>query len=74
MLQPTTIPTGVPVSQAKITDVERLLAKHFGLEWQEKEDLQFYLGIIRGPSVEGNQNLEESICERQAEESPVLRI
>lgn len=74
MLQPTTIPTGVPVSQAKITDVERLLAIHFGLEWQEKEDLQFYLGIIRGPSIEGNQNLEESICERQAEESPVLRI
>ncbi|XP_069354654.1 uncharacterized protein [Maniola hyperantus] len=74
MLQPTTISTGVPVAQAKITDVEKLLAKHFGLEWQKREDLQFYLDIIRGPFVEGNQDLEESFCEGIAEESPVLRI
>ncbi|CAK1553200.1 unnamed protein product [Leptosia nina] len=45
----------------------------FGLEWQEREDLQFYLGIIRGPSVEGNENLQESFCEGIAE-TPVLRI
>lgn len=74
MLQPTTISTRAPVTQAKITDVEKLLAKHVGLEWQEREDLQFYLGIIRGPIVEGNNDLEESFCERIAEESPVLRI
>ena len=74
MLQPITISTGVPVTRAKITDVEKLLAKHFGLEWQEREDLKFYLGIIKGPFIEGNQDLEESFCEGIAEVSPVLRI
>lgn len=35
MLRPTTILLGAPVTRAKITDVDNLLQKHFGLDWKE---------------------------------------
>lgn len=38
---------------------------------RKREDLKFYLGIIKRPFIEG---LEESFCEGIAEVSPVLRI
>lgn len=74
MLRPTIISLGAPVTRAKITDVDKLLQKHFGLDWKERDDLKFYLGIIRGPTSEENQDLEESLCEGIAEESPDLRV
>lgn len=74
MLRPTTISLGAPVTRAKIADVDKLLQKHFGLDWKERDDLKFYLDIIRGPTSEENQNLEESWCEGISEESPDLRV
>ncbi|KAL0879252.1 hypothetical protein ABMA27_003032 [Loxostege sticticalis] len=74
MLRPTTISLGAPVTRAKIADVDKLLQKHFGLYWKERDDLKFYLDIIRGPTSEENQNLEESWCEGISEESPDLRV
>lgn len=47
--------------RANITDVEKLLEKHFGLEWKERGELQFYWRIIRGPTIEENQ-IKEYLC------------
>ncbi|CAH2088826.1 unnamed protein product [Euphydryas editha] len=74
MFRPTTILLGAPVTRAKITDVNKLLQKHFGLDWKERDDLKFYLGIIKVPTSEENQDLEENWCEGIAEKSPDLRL
>ncbi|KAH9632497.1 hypothetical protein HF086_017045 [Spodoptera exigua] len=60
MILPTTVPLGAPMNRAKITDVDALLKKHFGAEWETNAECQFYLNIIRSPVIqEGDSEREE---------------
>lgn len=41
-----TIPAGVSVKPAKLNDVNNLLTKHYGDEWQNHEDLVYYKNVL----------------------------
>lgn len=41
-LQPERLPCGVSVAQAKLTDVQNLLKKHYSDEWKNIDDLIFF--------------------------------
>lgn len=38
------------VSVEKKKDVEKLILSHFGANWRENQDLEFYINIIDGAS------------------------
>ncbi|KAL4720419.1 hypothetical protein ACJJTC_002453 [Scirpophaga incertulas] len=61
-------PFQVNVSALKISDVEKLLTKHFGDNWQSKEQLSFYKNILELNSV-GDISIDQSeeICEHLEE-------
>ncbi|KAK9877360.1 hypothetical protein WA026_017757 [Henosepilachna vigintioctopunctata] len=61
MLNPTQLPVGVKVKEAKIADVGNLLEKHFGKNWREIKTLQWYKNVIEGN--EGDQVDENEDCE-----------
>lgn len=75
MISPSIVPLGAPVQRAKIKDVDALLKKHFGTEWETNEECQFYLNIMRSPVIQETENEEdnENFCERR-EETTDLRI
>ncbi|CAG4950671.1 unnamed protein product [Parnassius apollo] len=52
MIIPSTVPLGAPMNRAKITDVDALLKKHFGAEWETNAECQFYVNIIRSPVIQ----------------------
>jgi hypothetical protein len=73
MVRPLAIPVGAPISHAKIADVDALLKKHFGNEWQANEECQFYVNIIRSPVIQDREDTQEDVCEAREEPSD-LRI
>lgn len=40
------VPAGVPVKPAKLKDVKNLLTKHYGDEWENNENLDYYKNIF----------------------------
>lgn len=44
---------------AKVNDVKKLLALHFGNRWTENEELLFYKNVIFGNAVEDNVESED---------------
>lgn len=75
---PQRIPIGVPVKPAKLADVRKLLVKHFGEEWHQREDLLFFKTLLSEVSqvvVPEDIIEEEEFCEiRSPEEDSDLRI
>lgn len=43
---PTAIQNGIPVKPEKLVDVKKLLTKHFGDEWVNREELSFYKNLL----------------------------
>ena len=53
----------MPVKNAKLKDVDRLLSKHFGNEWRSQDELQYYREVMNFQC-----NLEdETICHDEEE-------
>ncbi|CAG5019640.1 unnamed protein product [Parnassius apollo] len=54
----------------KIEDVDNLLTKHFGKEWRQREDLNYYRQLRNNADADTNDdNVEEALlCEEYAEE------
>lgn len=72
MIQPPVVPVGVSMKRAKMVDVEALLRKHFGDEWQTNEECEFYLNIINSPHLQEGD--EENYCDERLEDIADLRI
>lgn len=53
---PNCIPPTNPVSELELNDVKKLLTKHFGQGWKQKDDLSFYRSIHALPT----QSLQKS--------------
>lgn len=51
-INPEKIPLGLPPKPAKAADVKKLLEKHFGPRWDDREDLDFYKTAL---SIEGHR-------------------
>lgn len=63
------LPLNAHVKKEKLTDVDRLLQKHFGENWRELENLEFYKNIIDRISHEGEDEAPmDCICEQQEQE------
>lgn len=62
---PPVIPMSNSLKQAKKTDVDNLLKKHYGGQWRDIEDLLFYKNVIDG--AEDNNDEEEQVCEPAGE-------
>jgi len=45
-LCPKNVPTGVQVSSLKLKDVDDLLAIHFGKDWRDRDELQYYKNVV----------------------------
>ncbi|KAG8299230.1 Cilia- and flagella-associated protein 58 [Homalodisca vitripennis] len=57
-INPKTINKGVGLKSAKVKDVARLLAKHFGEDWRSHEMLKFYRDLVN-QEAEGHSNEED---------------
>ncbi|KAG8273453.1 hypothetical protein J6590_019160 [Homalodisca vitripennis] len=57
-INPKTINKGVALKSAKVKDVARLLAKHFGQDWRSHEMLKFYRDL-ENEEAEGHNNEED---------------
>lgn len=68
-MMPTYLPSGkIPITDLKKKDVENLLSKHFGKNWDTINELEFYKNIINNSSTNIPQEEEaEVICEIQEE-------
>lgn len=49
----------VTIKQDKISDVDKLLIKHFGNEWRLRNELEYYKCVCDGTET----NQEEEVCE-----------
>lgn len=74
---PETITTCPKIKKEKINDVNKLLSKHFGKDWMQREDLNFYKTVVDrnrnnadANDVDDN-NMDEAICEEYVEETRV---
>lgn len=63
------------VKKEKIDDVDKLLTKHFGKEWRQREDLNYYKTVIDNQrnsadaDTNDDNNVEEALlCEEYPEE------
>lgn len=64
-VNPSILPLGVKIKETKLHDVNGLLKKHFGSEWQQQEDLSFYSNAINnqnGRAQEQDDN-HDLVCE-----------
>lgn len=57
-LVPNEMPRGVSVSQLKLTDVKKLLQKHYGEEWTNQESLKYFKELL----LRDNNNLPQ-VCD-----------
>lgn len=56
---PTEIHIGIPPKPLKLKDVNKLLEKHFGPDWKNREDLDFYKHAIDDDVPEANEEDDE---------------
>lgn len=53
----------VKINQAKLEDVETLLRKHFGSEWQTRSELNYYQEVLVSSRAAEGVDDEEDVCE-----------
>lgn len=53
------------IKKEKLRDVDNLLTKHYGSEWRNRIDLDYYKQVMirREIETEGMEEYEEEICE-----------
>lgn len=70
-MNPNVINKGVQVNAVKKTDIDNLLKKHFGCDWKNLPDLEYYKTVITNDDKENNEENNESdfgdINEEEAE-------
>ncbi|KAG8246182.1 hypothetical protein J6590_089977 [Homalodisca vitripennis] len=62
---------GVRIKKAKLTDISKLLKNHFGDDWDQREDLQFFKSLMtenEGITEEEVPDVEEYCEGQQAQE------
>lgn len=64
---PSVLPIGVPVQEAKLVDVRKLLETHFGERWSSLEELEYYKKVLNSANTLGRP-LDVSEDEDDAEE------
>lgn len=72
-INPEVLPTKVPVKPAKLKDVEKLIRKHFGDEWEQDDTLVFYKNVLSQDCVELEDN-EEDEAVNYPDESEDMKI
>lgn len=76
MKMPKQIHPGVPVTNVKVKDVTKLLAKHFGENWRSLDMLSFYKDIEdKNNGVAENEeehNIDIPLCEHDCEDSALV--
>lgn len=75
MIKPQLLTSTVSIKPEKLTDVDKLLKKHFGADWRDIETLNFYREILDGngdAQEEENEDLDEE--NNYFEENEDLRI
>lgn len=75
-ITPEDLPLGVEVKPAKLRDVNSLLKKHFGEQWMERPDLQWYKDVIQRQSVthEEGVGLGDTVDPGDEEDEPMVDI
>ena len=68
---PDIVAPGIPIKTAKLNDVRNLLKKHFGNEWQNIPELEFFKNLTDPPEKEER---EEEIQCQHVQEDEDLRI
>ncbi|XP_045451968.1 uncharacterized protein LOC123667932 [Melitaea cinxia] len=63
MIKPSIITKGVVVKSLKLRDVKQLLTKHYGENWAELQQLQFYTNVLSVQIDEDEEPTEEIDCE-----------
>lgn len=66
-INPEIVKPGVQISNAKISDVQKLLKHHFGENWAEMDDLIFYKNVINNNNSSHNVEEDDPICEAHDE-------
>lgn len=73
---PAQITPGVPLAEAKVRDVSKLLSKHFGDDWRSLEILSFYRNVEQNNNRPMEQNAadEENIvnCDHDCQDSDLV--
>lgn len=74
-IDPRLLPNIFPVKKEKMNDVDKLLKKHFGNEWRQLPDLEYYKNVLdREYNFQENlQTAEDDVVEDEENEE-VLRI
>lgn len=69
---PEPITTSPKLKKEKINDVDKLLTKHFGKDWMQREDLDYYKTVIdchrNNANINDMDDDEEVMCEEHVEE------
>lgn len=64
----------VTIKREKITDVKKLLAKHYGDEWQNRDELRYYKEVIeKSETGQEDEEYEEEECQPTPSDSD-LRV
>lgn len=74
MINPIILPSIVAVNKSKLSDVNKLLSKHFGTEWQGLLELSFYKEILLRQEALQESPSEEIYCDEEVQEPDELRI
>lgn len=74
-MKPVQLENQIPVKHAKLNDVSNLLAKHFGANWREREELVYYKTLIDGQADCGEVLEEvENMDQANVDEVPDLLV
>ncbi|CAH2088951.1 unnamed protein product [Euphydryas editha] len=75
MVNPIILPSIVAVNKSKLGDVNKLLSKHFGTEWQCLSELSFYKEVLLKQEALQETPSEDIIyCDEETQEPTELRI
>lgn len=73
-INPSVLPMGIKVKQTKLNDVNDLLKKHYGTDWQNLPHLKFYKhAVFQHNSLTDQECGDDPICEFR-ETIPDLRV
>lgn len=74
IINPIILPSIVAVNKSKLSDVNKLLSKHFGNEWQGLLELSFYKEILLRQEALQESPSEEIYCDEEVQEPDELKI
>ncbi|CAG9793042.1 unnamed protein product [Diatraea saccharalis] len=73
-IRPQQLPSIVPLNKDKLSDVKKLLLKHFGPEWENMPNLFFYKNVFETQQILDAPQIEENYCQELMDEVQDLRV